>query len=119
MPVRMDPSVIGGANSISKAKKKKREPTIPCSAADVLYQEIRMLLGEAVANPRCHIPTEEKLVTIDVFVFGSGGAPFFLLNPLVLFNWNCPQRRRQRSLAIVAHMETMRVKIVKNDRICL
>ena len=26
-----------------------------------------------------------KLVKIDVFVFGSGGASFFLLNPLVLF----------------------------------
>ena len=81
----MDPSIIGGANSISKAKKKKNPPIIS-SAADVLYQEIRTLIGEAVANrarSRRHIPTEEE---IDVFVFASGGVPFFLLNPLVLFN---------------------------------
>jgi len=47
-PVRMDLSILGGANSTSK--KKKKNPPIPCSSADVVYKEIRTLLGEAVVD---------------------------------------------------------------------
>ena len=88
MPVRMDSSSVDGANSISKAKKskkKKKDPPLPepCSAADVLYQEIRTLLGEGAVDCitkdggafKSPYSYGEEIV-VKVVVFGSGGASF-------------------------------------------
>jgi len=109
------PSSVGGANSISKTKKlkkKKKDPPLPepCSAADVLYQEIRTLLSEAVVDRITEAGGAFKSpyaygeeITVKVEVFGSGGASFLslklpcLIVELIRF-WNCRWRRRQRPM---------------------
>lgn len=88
-------SSVGGGNSISKAKKskkKRKDPPLPepCSAADVLYQEIRTLLGEGVVDRitedggafKSPYSYGEEIV-VKVEVFGSGGASFSSYNSLV------------------------------------
>jgi len=82
------PLSVRRVNSISKAKKsKKKDPPLleHRSTADVLYQEIRTLLGgEAVVDcvtegggafKSPHSFGEETVVKVDLF--GSGGASFF------------------------------------------
>ena len=83
--VRMDSS---SANSISKprkSKKKRKDPPLPepCSAADVLYQEIRTLLGEGAVDRitqdggafKSPYSYGEEIV-VEIQVSGSGGASF-------------------------------------------
>lgn len=140
-PVRVDSSSVGGANSISKPKKsrkKRKDPPLPepCSAADVLYQEIRTLLGEAVVDritedggafKSPYSYGEEIVVKIEVF--GSGGASLSSLKSLVLSK---NLRLSGSGIAVGAEDkgpwaivvpfalmgETVRVKIVKSDRMC-
>jgi len=99
------PSSVGGANSISKtkkSKKKKEDPPLPepCSAADVLYQEIRALLSEAVvdriteAGGAFSSPYSYGEEITKIEVFGSGGTSFLSLkSPRLIIEyirfWNC------------------------------
>jgi len=124
-----DSSIIGGANSISKAKKKKKDPPIPCSAADVFTKKLGCFSAGQLQIEAPYSYGGETLVKIDVFVFGSGGASFFPLNPFISFNSNLQGfgitvSAEDRSLGdrcrLCSHGETVPVKtqIVKNDRMC-
>jgi hypothetical protein len=116
-PVRVDSSTVGGANSISKpkkSKKKRKDPPLPepCSAADVLYQEIRTLLGEAVVDRitedggafKSPYSYGEEIVVTAGSVRVWWCALLFpeitrLIQKLALIRfWHCRGRRRQRSL---------------------
>jgi len=105
-PGRMDSSGAGASlvSKVKKSKKKRKDPPLPepCSGADVLYQEVRTLLGERVVDRI----TEEggafkspysygDEITLKIDAFGSGGASFWPLKLLVYsilcFErfWNC------------------------------
>ena len=87
----------------NKKNKKRREPPLPesCSAADVLYQEIRLILGgdvvdavtsEGGAFKSPYSPGDEVDVTIDRMTAG-GKLKFYLCEELgcdicVLRFWN-------------------------------
>jgi len=141
-PMRVNSSSVGGANSVSmpkKSKKKRKDPPLPepCSAADVLYQEIRTLLGEVVVDRitedggafKSPYSYGEEIV-VKVEVFGSGGASFSSLKSLVLFkkilrfsgSGIAVGAADKGPWAIVVPFalmgETVRVKIVKSDRMC-
>ena len=130
VPVRMDSSSV---NSLSKAKisKKRKDPPRPepCSAADVLYQEIRTLFGEGAVDRitleggAFKLPYsygEEIMVKIEIF--GPGGASFPCLQSprLVKFVfarfWNRHWRRDKGPWGIVVPIalidmgEAIRVK---------
>ncbi|KAF8870594.1 S-adenosyl-L-methionine-dependent methyltransferase [Gymnopilus junonius] len=103
---------------VAKHKKKKRkEPPLPepCSAADVLYQEIRALLGEDVVDEvtksggAFQPPFEygEELV-VKIENIGSGGSGIAL----------APQEKGPWAVVVPFALsgETARVRIVKSDR---
>lgn len=71
-----------------KKRKKRKDPPLPepCSAADVLYQEIRELLGGDVVDSVAEAGgafqspfSYQEEVTVKIESLGSGGALFFCI----------------------------------------
>ncbi|KAF9475342.1 S-adenosyl-L-methionine-dependent methyltransferase [Pholiota conissans] len=100
-----------------KKRKKRKDPPLPepCSAADVLYQEIRELLGGDVvdsvteAGGAFQSPfSYQEEVTVKIESFGSGGSGLA----------KAPEEKGSWAIVVPIALigETVRVKIVKHDR---
>lgn len=119
-----------------KKKKKRRDPPLPepCSGADVQYREVRELLGGDVVDSVTEAgnafqspfsPTEEVTVTIESM--GSGGALSIWIRVYVTHLASsavgaglarAPSEKGPWAVVVPVALpgETVRVKIVKNDR---